>query len=171
MIFQTRPQGYRNSLFSKQFSRGDVLNNLKTQTEEIKEESESSDDSNAHDSASYEPTRNSGKRATSQDIAVTQLDDNRKSLGELMEIADDAAVERVAHRKKKKKKRRKKLSRLQTEYFEDEEEDKEGEKNKNDSAFSRKHNTIEPFNLDRIVEMLSHLGNEDDSISMEESTM
>ena len=71
MIFQTRPQGYRNSLFSKQFSRGDVLNNLKTQTEEIKEESESSDDSNAHDSASYEPTRNSGKRATSQDIAVT----------------------------------------------------------------------------------------------------
>ena len=59
VIFQTRPQGHRNSLFSKQFSRGDVLSNLKTETEEIKEESETSTDSNEQDSASGEPTRNS----------------------------------------------------------------------------------------------------------------
>ena len=102
-------------------------------TEEIKEESEKSQDSNTHDTAS-EQTHNSGQKEWPQDVILSALDAQPKQLSDAVEVTDELAEARPAtqlskkkKKKKKKKIREKKISRLQTDYYEDEtEEEKQG---------------------------------------------
>ena len=89
IIFQTRPQGYRNSLFSKQFSLSDVLNNLRNENKKIKEESsETSDDSSSKSVESYEPTENSEQREASLYLDKFLLEDQQNVQGEAVESAE-----------------------------------------------------------------------------------
>ena len=146
-------------------------------TEEIKEESEKSQDSNTHDTAS-EQTHNSAQKEWPQDVVVSALDAQPKQLSDAVEVTDELAEARPAtqlskkKKKKKKKLREKKISRLQTDYYEDEtEEEKQGKPQKCAVSFTSKINTVERFNLDRIADMLNHLGKEDYTILNEECSM
>ena len=106
-----------------------------------------------------------------QEIDVTPLADHKTFQGEALEITDAIAEARTDLRKKRKKKKdnRRQITRLQTEYFDEEEEEKEIQLETKEKTVKKKHQTAEAYNVDRIVEMLSHLGNDEEKLSMDES--